>query len=118
MVIEVKNSEQVDEYIARNKIVLVAFLNSQRIAEKGYVVKLLSIIEEESIPTIRTALYVRPSNSEVNASISFNLYLNGTCVFSQEGLFGHLENDLMALKTGIKEVLKNKMIQVKFVKRS
>lgn len=117
MVVEVKDSKQVNECIAKNRLVLVAFLNSFKTLDKNYVLKILSIIEEESAPTIYTALYVKPCNSKNDSTILFNLYLNGTCIFSQEGLFGHLENDLMVLKRGIKEVLKNRMIQVKFVRK-
>jgi hypothetical protein len=117
MVVEVKDGKQFNEYIAKNRIVLIALLSPLRASEKGYVMRLLSIIEEESVPTIYTALYLKPSSSKTDVTVAVNLYLDGECIFSQEGLFGHLENDLMALKRGIREVLKNRMVQMKFVKR-
>ncbi|MEL9939500.1 MAG: hypothetical protein QW348_01075 [Ignisphaera sp.] len=116
MVVEIKNREEANEYISKHKLTLIAL--AYRKADKDYIIRLLKIIEEESQPTIYTVLvYDTSSNNESARQVELNLYVDGFCVFTQEGIFNDFENDITALKRGIKEALKARSIQVKFIKR-
>ncbi len=117
MVIEVKDIKKVNEYIVKYRLTLVALIS--KYANKSYVMKLLKTLEEESLPTIYTVLVVDDTSNDKRSAynIMLNLYLDGVCIFSQEGVFNNLENDLTVLKRGIREVLRSRSIQIRFVKR-
>lgn len=114
MVVEIKNLEEANKYISKHKLTLVAL--AYRKADKDYIIRLLKVIEEESQPTIYTALVYDTSRENAH-QVELNLYIDGFCVFTQEGIFNDFENDITALKRGIKEALKTRSIQVKFIKR-
>ncbi|MEM0026585.1 MAG: hypothetical protein QXT53_01440 [Ignisphaera sp.] len=116
MVIEIRSREEASKYISKHKLILIAL--TSRNTDKDYITRLLKIIEEESHPTIYTALVYDTSSENKRAHhIELNLYIDGFCVFTQEGIFNDIENDIIALKRGIREALKSRSIQVKFMKR-
>ena len=119
MVIELNDHEKAKEYIAKNRLVLLASIKSSATLDrKRYVLDILRKIEEESEPTIYAIAVEDVSMThERDFDVKFYLYLNGECIFSQEGLFYNKENDLTVLKRGIRETLKKRSIQLKFRKR-
>ncbi|MCI4435185.1 MAG: hypothetical protein JHC33_00015 [Ignisphaera sp.] len=117
MVIEVNSENELNEFASRKRLVLVAMIRGVDQDKKRYVTKLLSIIEEESEPTIYTAIYTQQGEVLGRPFIEISLYLDGSQVFSQEGVFEDLESDLEALKNGIRETLRSKAIRVRFVKK-
>jgi hypothetical protein len=117
LVIEVNSENELNELTSRKHLVLVAMIRGVDEDKKRYVTRLLSIIEEESEPTIYTAIYTQHSKALGKPFIEISLYLNGSQVFSQEGVFEDLESDLEALKNGIRETLRSKAMRIRFVKK-
>jgi len=124
MVIELQNSESYKEIILRNRLVVIAICNRSS-RNWDYAIKLLQHLEEMAKPKI--VFGIIDVNMALNdledyevalakKDVIIKMYLNGSCIFSQEGLFHSIYNDIETLKEGIRSTLKKHSIQIKFVR--
>lgn len=124
MVYELKEYSEVREYINKNRLAVLAIVNKDRENLWSYVGELLRRLEKSTkspmgfaITHYQTvAVMLKPFEVEVaKKSVIIKLFLNGECVFEQEGVLGLRTNDETTLRRGIKESLKLYSIDVKFV---
>lgn len=123
MVHELDKAIEVAKHIRRNKLAGIVITNKRREELWSYVVELLNRLESSSQPRISFALVhyetlqdsLKSFEIEIaRKSALIKLYLDGNCVFEQEGLLGSKLNDEIALKRGIRESLKLYSINMKF----
>jgi hypothetical protein len=123
LVHELDKAIEVAEHIRRNKLAGIVITNKRREELWSYVVELLNRLESSSQPRISFALVhyetlqdsLKSFEIEIaRKSALIKLYLDGNCVFEQEGLLGSKLNDEIALKRGIRESLKLYSINMKF----
>ncbi len=124
MVIELQSIENYREMILRNRLVVIAICNrSSRIWD--YIVKLFQYLEDMAKP--RIVFGIIDVNKALNdledyeishakKDVIIKMYLNGSCIFSQEGVFHNVYNDIETLKEGIRNTLKKHSIQIKFIR--
>lgn len=124
MVYELKNSSELKEYVAKNQLAIVAIADKNKENLWQYVENIFSRLERSAKPAITFAIihYQAVINElksfeveQAQKSVIIKLFLNGICVFEQEGLIGSKISDELALKKGIKETLKLYSINVRFV---
>jgi hypothetical protein len=123
LVHELDKAIEVAKHIRRNKLAGIVITNKRREELWSYVVELLNRLESSSQPRISFALVhyetlqdsLKSFEIEIaRKSALIKLYLDGNCVFEQEGLLGSKLNDEIALKRGIRESLKLYSINMKF----
>ncbi len=124
MVIEFQNIEKYREMILKNRLVVIAIC-SRSSKTWNYIIRLFQHLEEMAKPKI--AFGIVDVNIMLNdledyeipiakKDVVIKMYLNGSCIFSQEGVFQDVYNDIEMLKEGIKNTLKKHSIQIKFVR--
>jgi len=124
MVIELQSSENYRETISRNRLVVIAVC-SRSSKNWDYIIKLFQYLEELVKPKIVFGIIdVNTALSDLEdyeislakKDVIIKMYLNGSCIFSQEGVFHSIYNDIETLKEGIRSTLKKHSIQIKFVR--
>ena len=122
MVYELRSNNELKDFISRNRIVLIAFA-SKNDSVWRYLEVLLRRFEERAGYLISFAMVdittTTPLLSSEQLKIArrsclIQLYLNGECIFEQEGVFGNIEADLQVLRHGIKDILKRRSIKTLF----
>lgn len=125
MVKELKDSTAYTEIVKRQKLVVVGIADKRRAEVWNELMQILRRLELEARPSIE-ALAAHYENvlemlqgheiAIAKRTILIKLYCDGDCVFAQEGLLNTVEGSLTALKHGIKEALKTKSVNIKFVR--
>jgi len=122
VVYELRSNNELKDFISRNRIVLIAFA-SKNDSVWRYLEVLLRRFEERAGYLISFAMVdittTTPLLSSEQLKIArrsclIQLYLNGECIFEQEGVFGNIEADLQVLRHGIKDILKRRSIKTLF----
>uniref|UniRef100_A0A7C2Z8R6 Uncharacterized protein n=1 Tax=Ignisphaera aggregans TaxID=334771 RepID=A0A7C2Z8R6_9CREN len=123
MVHELRSSLEAKNHINEKRLAGLAIANRENANLWGYVKRLLSRIEDMSSPAISFAMVhygevldmLEPSEIEIaRKSVIIKLYLDGTCIFEQEGVLGSRINDETVLKRGIRETLKHRLVEIRF----
>ncbi|MEM0371216.1 MAG: hypothetical protein QXG46_00840 [Ignisphaera sp.] len=123
MVHELVTPSELRDYIYRNRLAVIAITNKDRENIWQYVKDILNRLELSVKPSIAFAMvhYQTISNElrsfeieQARKSAIIRLFLNGLCIFEQEGLLGSRTSDEIALKRGIKETLKTYSIEIRF----
>lgn len=123
MVYELTNISEVREHIRKNQLAGIAIANKGKERVWNYVIELLKRLENISQPRINFAIVhyemllgiLKPFEiGLVQRSVLIKLYLNGECIFEQEGVLGTKLNDEITLKRGIRESLKLYSVDIKF----
>lgn len=123
MVYELKDGNELREYIIRNSLVVLAITNKDKESLWRYIIDIFTKLEQSVKPSIMfTVVHYQSIASELKPfevdqaqrSIIIKMFLNGRCIFEQEGVLGSKVNDEIALKRGIRESLKPYAIRVKF----
>jgi len=122
MVYEVRSNSELKDFISRNRIALIAFAPKNDSIWR-YLEMLLRRFEQRAgylisfamadIETM-TSLLSSEQLKIARKSCLIQLYLNGECIFEQEGVFGDIEADLQVLRHGIKDVLRRRSIKTLF----
>lgn len=122
MVYELRSSNELKDFISRNRIVLIAFA-SKNDSVWRYLEMLLRRFEQRAgylisfamvdITTIASLLSSEQLRIAKRCCL-IRLYLDGECVFEQEGVFGNIEADLQVLRHGIRDILKRRSIKTLF----
>jgi len=122
VVYELRSNNELKDFISRNRIVLIAFA-SKNDSVWRYLEVLLRRFEERAGYLISFAMVdittTTPLLSSEQLKIArrsclIQLYLDGECIFEQEGVFGNIEADLQVLRHGVKDILKRRSIKTLF----
>ncbi|HIP57002.1 MAG TPA: hypothetical protein EYH02_02895 [Ignisphaera aggregans] len=122
MVYEVRSSNELKDFISRHRIALIAFAPKNDNIWR-YLEMLLRRFEQRAGYLISFAMADITTTASLlsseqlriaRKSCLIQLYLDGECVFEQEGVFGNIETDLQVLRHGIKDVLKRRSIKTLF----
>jgi hypothetical protein len=123
LVTELVNDFEVVEYIHRNKIACIVIANKEIEHLWNYIIDLFNKLESMVQPKISFAIVhykvmldtLKAFEVEIaRKSALIKLYLNGNCIFEQEGLLGTKLNDETTLKRGIRESLKLYSVNIRF----
>ncbi len=122
MVYELESRSELESFILRNRIALIAFVSRNSKLWK-YLESLLRRFEQRAGYLISFAMidiekarnHLPSEQAEVaRKSGLIRLYFDGECIFEQEGVFGNLESDLQALRHGVRDVLKRRSVKTLF----
>ena len=122
MVYELESHNELENFISRNRIALIAFASRDSKLWR-YLENLLRRFEQRAGYLISFAMidiekaksYLPSEQAEVaRKSCLIRLYFDGECIFEQEGVFGNLETDFQALRHGVKDVLKRRSVKTLF----
>ncbi|MEM1542234.1 MAG: hypothetical protein QW101_05120 [Ignisphaera sp.] len=123
MVYEFSTPSELRDHISKNRLAVIAIANKDRESVWQYVKDILNKLELSAKPSIAFAIvHYQSIGDELESfeieqarkSAIIKLFLNGSCIFEQEGLLGSRTNDEIVLKRGIKETLKTYSIEIRF----
>ncbi|RLG86062.1 MAG: hypothetical protein DRO39_04090 [Thermoprotei archaeon] len=119
-----RSASEVERIIRRERVVLVAFTDPRR-ASGRHVYRVMQRLERKAGHMI-TFVYVDVTRVNGGSLIQkellevakregvFKLFIDGECVFEQEGVFMDMEADYQALRLGIKDVMKRRSFKTLF----
>ncbi len=122
MVYELASHSELESFISRNRIALIAFVSRDSKLWR-YLENLLHRFEQRAGYLISFAIidiekvknHLPSEQAEIaRKSCLIRLYFDGECIFEQEGVFGNLESDLQALRHGVKDMLKRRSVKTLF----
>ncbi len=122
MIYELESYSELESFISRNRIALIAFVSRDSKLWR-YLESLLRHFEQRAGYLISFAMidiekaksHLPSEQAEIaRKSCLIRLYFDGKCIFEQEGVFGNLESDFQALRHGVKDVLKRRSVKTLF----
>lgn len=124
MVQEIKGTDELRECISKNRLVLLAVTNKDKEDLWRYIMSILMELEQMARPQLFSVIthYQIIANElkpyeidQAKRSVIIKLFLDGRCIFEQEGILGMKLGDETVLKRGIRESLKPYSIDIRFI---
>jgi len=104
----IERFEELSRVISQNSVVILLYVDLEDDRATGYATRLAKELSERLENIARVYIASRRLHPKPGRNIIVSMYVDGAMVFEQYDVFGVISLDMMAIRRGIKPILRKR----------